>query len=130
VVLGGSTIIWHDQTFFRWKPTVVYWIFTAVLVGSQFIGERTIAQRMLGQQLELPPRIWRRMNISFAVFCFVMGCLNLYVAFYYGPELDPKVQESHWVYFKVWGTLILTFVFLVVVMLTVSKYVKTDEPTR
>jgi len=130
LVLGGLTIFFANQIFIRWKPTVVYWIFTAILVGTQFIGERTAAERMLGKQIELPGRIWRNMNISFAVFCFLMGVLNLYVAFVYGADLDPKVQEERWVYFKVFGTMILTFLFLLIVMLLVSKHVKekTTEP--
>lgn len=127
VVLGGLTIAFANQAFIRWKPTVVYWVFAAILVATQFIGERTAAERLLGKQIELPARIWRRMNISFAMFCLAMGFLNLYVAFVYGSELDPKVQEEHWVYFKVFGTMILTFVFLLIVMMAVSRHI-TEKP--
>lgn len=124
VVFGGLTIVFANQVFIRWKPTVVYWIFAAILFATHFIGERTAAERLLGKQIELPDHIWRRMNVSFTVFCLAMGVLNLYVAFVYGSELDPKVQEEHWVYFKVFGTMVLTFVFLMIVMLSVSKHVK------
>lgn len=128
VVFGGLTIVFADQVFIRWKPTVVYWIFAAILFATHFIGERTAAERLLGKQIELPGHIWRRMNVSFTVFCLAMGVLNLYVAFVYGSELDPKVQEEHWVYFKVFGTMVLTFVFLMIVMLSVSKHVK-EKPS-
>lgn len=124
VVFGGLTIMFANQVFIRWKPTVVYWIFAVILFVTQFIGERTAAERLLGKQIELPGQIWRRMNISFAVFCVAMGFLNLYVAFVYGSDLDPKVQEEHWVYFKVFGTMVLTFVFLLIVMMSVSKHIK------
>ena len=124
IVLGGLTIVLADQVFIRWKPTVVYWIFAAIIFATQFIGERTVAERLMGKQIELPAKVWRGMNLSFAAFCIVMGVLNLYVAFYYGSDLDPKIQEERWVYFKVFGTMILTFVFLLVVMLVVSKHIK------
>lgn len=129
VVLGGLTIAFANQAFIRWKPTVVYWIFTAVLLGTQFFGDKTAAQRMLGKQIELPARIWRNMNFSFAVFCLAMGFLNLYVAFIYGSDLDPKIQEEHWVYFKVFGTMILTFIFLLIVMMFASKHIKEKTET-
>ena len=56
-----------------------------------------------------------------------MGFVNLYVAFYYGGDLDPDVQREHWVNFKVFGTLILTFVFIMVVMLFVYRHIEEDQ---
>ena len=61
------------------------------------------------------------------MFTLSMGILNLYVAFVYGSELDPDVQREHWVNFKVFGTLILTLVFMFIVMAFVSKHIKTEE---
>lgn len=127
VVLGGATILLRDDAFIRWKPTVVYWCFAAILFATQFLGRKTAIEYVMGSQLELPREKWRFMNLSFGVFTLAMGFLNLYVAFYYGADLDPDVQQKHWVYFKVFGTLILTFVFIFLVMLFVSKDIKIKE---
>lgn len=127
VLLGGATIIIHDDVFIRWKPTVVYWIFSLILLGTHFIGDKTAAERLMGSKMEMPGRVWKQMNLSFAVFTLFMGFLNLYVAFVYGADLDPDVQREHWVNFKVFGTLIITFLFMFGVMLAVSKHARITE---
>ncbi len=127
VVLGGATVLFKDDAFIRWKPTVVYWCFAATMFVTQFVGRKTAIEYVMGSQLELPRNRWRFMNLSFGVFTLAMGFLNLYVAFYYGADLDPEIQQKHWVYFKVFGTLILTFVFIFVIMLFVSKDIKVKE---
>lgn len=112
-IFGGLTITLHDNSFIMWKPTIVNWLFAAVALGSHLVGKRTIVQRMLGNQIELPERIWTRLNLSWGIFFLVMGALNLYVAFYFAPELDAATRETIWVNFKVWGLLGLTFVFVI-----------------
>ena len=81
----------------------------------------------MGSQMELPAHVWKKINLSFAVFTLVMGLLNLYVAFFYGADLDPQVQRDRWVDFKVFGTMILTFLFVVGLMLVLSKYLDVDK---
>lgn len=130
VVFGGLTIVLRDDTFIRWKPTVVYWIFSLILLGTQFFGSKTAIEHVMGKQIALPGRIWRRMNFSFVLFTLAMGFLNLYVAFVYGSGLDPDVQREHWVNFKVFGTLILTLVFMFIVMAFVSKHIEIEEPEK
>jgi len=126
-ILGGATILLQDEVFIRWKPTVVYWSFAVVLFFTQFFGKKTAVEYVMGSQIEFPPNTWRVMNLSFGMFSLAMGFLNLYVAFYYGRDLDPDVQREHWVNFKVFGTLILTFLFIFILMLFVSKHLKIKE---
>lgn len=126
-LLGGATILFQDETFIRWKPTVVYWVFACILFGTQWFGRKTAVEYVMGSQIELPAKSWRLMNLSFGVFSLAMGVLNLYVAFVYGADLDPDTQREHWVNFKVFGTLILTFVFIFGLMLFVSKDIKVKE---
>jgi len=127
VILGTATIVLADEVFIRWKPTVVYWIFSAILFGTHFMGNKTAIERVMGSKIEMPARAWRKMNLSFAVFTLAMGFLNLYVAFVYGADLDADTQREHWINFKVFGTLILTFVFVFILMLALSKQVNTEE---
>lgn len=109
VFFGGMTLYFHNPLFVKWKPTVIYWIFAVILLGSQFIGEKPIIQRMLTKMLEnatVPDVIWRRLNMAWVIFFTALGCLNLYVAYSFSTDT--------WVNFKLYGTLgaLMGFSFL------------------
>jgi len=122
VVFGGLTLALHDDTFIKWKPTLVYWILAGLLFGSQLFGTKTLIERMLGNQFALPPPVWARQNLSWAVFFIVLGVLNLYVAFYYAPDLDVAARQDIWVKFKVFGLLGLTLAFTFVQALLLARH--------
>src|SRR3990167_9302576 len=46
-VLGGFTLIFHKPAFIQWKPTIIYWAFSIVLLGSQWVGKKNLLSRML-----------------------------------------------------------------------------------
>ena len=116
LVLGGATLILHDPIFVKWKPTVVNWLFGVAFLGSCFIGKKTLLERMLGQQLELPPPVWVKLTFAWAIFFCVMGLANLYVAFTF--------DENTWVNFKLFGGIGLMLVFAVIQGLMLSKYIE------
>lgn len=115
VLLGGATLLLHDEMFLKWKPTVVYWIFTVVFLGTQFIGKKTLIQRMMESKISLPRRIWVHLNISWALFFALMGVANLYVVYNFSTDA--------WVNFKLFGTLGLTFLFVLLQAFYMSKYI-------
>lgn len=119
VVLGGLTVAFQDDTFIKWKPTVVNWIFAAVLLGSAFIGEKNLIQRMLESNLELPAPVWRNLNYAWVVFFTASGFLNIYVAYSFSQEA--------WVNFKLFGLLGLTFAFILAQGVYLSRYLSTAE---
>ncbi len=121
VVLGGATLIFQDERFIKWKPTVVNWLFAAVFLGSQFFGEKTIIKRMMGEQVELPEHVWRKLNFAWVVFFFLSGCANLYVAFNYETET--------WVNFKLFGILGLTIAFVIAQAVYLSRYIQEEPET-
>ena len=84
----------------------------------------TYIERLLGGQITLPRHVWQLQNLSWAVFFMMLGALNLYVAFYYGLELDDDTRQAIWVNFKVFGLLGLTIVFIVLQALTMAKYIQ------
>ena len=127
IIFGGATILTENEVFIRWKPTILYWCFSAILFASQYVFRKPAIQYVMGSQMDLPAQVWRKMNLSFAVFTLVMGLLNLYVAFFYGSELDPGVQRDHWVNFKVFGTMILTFLFVIGLMLALSRHLNVEK---
>lgn len=127
VVLGGATIILHDDNFIKWKPTVVNWLFAVVFLGSHFIGKRTIIERMLASNISLPAQIWSRLSYLWIGFFLVMGIANLYVAFYYAPELSLAERTDLWVDFKLFGMMGLTLVFVIIQAFYLARHIQDNE---
>jgi intracellular septation protein len=115
VVFGGATLLLQDETFIKWKPTVLYWLFGVVLAGSATLFRRNLIRMMLGEQMQLPDLVWSRLNWSWVAFFMVMGVANLYVAFNFSTDL--------WVNFKVFGGMGLMLLFALVQSLVLAKYV-------
>lgn len=118
VLLGGATILFQDKTFIQWKPTVVNWLFGAVFLGSHFVGQKTVVQRLMDSNISLPDPVWRNLNIAWIIFFVTMGILNLLVAY--------SLSEEAWVNFKLFGMLGLTLVFILIQGLYMSKHIQTD----
>ena len=118
-VLGGLTLILRDETFIQWKTTVVFWLFALVFLGSQYIGEKPLMQRMMGTAIELPPKNWRTLNFMWVVFWAVVGLINVYVIRNY--SLDT------WVKFKLFGVLGLTLLFVIGQGFWLAKHLPPDE---
>jgi intracellular septation protein len=114
VVLGGLTLWFHDETFIKWKPTVIYWIMGAGLLVAEVILGRKVLRQMMGGQIDVPDGVWRRVGWAWVAFFAAMGVLNLYVAFNF--PLDT------WVSFKMWGSLGLTLVFTLAQGLYLSRH--------
>jgi intracellular septation protein len=104
MILGGATLILHDPVFIKWKPSIVNWGLAIVFLGSQFIGERPLVQRMLGTALEMPSRKWLRLNLAWIVFFVACGVANIVVAYSW--------TENAWVNFKLFGLTALSMVFM------------------
>lgn len=118
---GGLTLFFHNDAFIMWKPSVVNWIFSAIVLGSVAVN-RSVIKTLMGKQLDLPDRIWHRLSIAWGVFFLAMGFLNMYVAFYYQLDLPDEVRREIWVNFKVFWMLGLTLLFSVGQMFFIAKY--------
>lgn len=122
VVFGGATLLFQNEAFIMWKPTVINGLFALILIGSHFVGEKTIMQRLLGQAITLPETVWHKVNISWAMFFIVSGLLNIYVAYNYSTDT--------WVNFKLFGLLGLTLLFIVAQGLYLSRYIGNKPPLK
>jgi intracellular septation protein len=118
---GGLTLFFHNDAFIMWKPSVVNWIFSAIVLGSVAVN-RSVIKTLMGKQLDLPDRIWNRLSIAWGVFFLAMGFLNMYIAFYYQLDLPDEVRREIWVNFKVFWMLGLTLLFSVGQMFFIAKY--------
>lgn len=117
LVLGGATLLLHNRLFIQWKPTVLFWLVSVAFIASFWIGERTLTQRFLGpalaERVAVSPQQWRRVNVASAAFYALLGALNLAVA--YGAS------ERTWVYFKLFGLAVLTFAFVALQVLWLTR---------
>lgn len=126
-VFGGLTLLLHDDTFIKWKPTLVYWILAAIVLASQWFGRKTVIERMMSSQIALPAPVWKRLNLSWGIFFAALGAVNIYVAFYYGLDLDAATRQGIWVNFKVFGLLGITLVFVIVQAVFMARHMH-DKP--
>ncbi len=119
VVLGGATVWFHNETFIKWKPTVLYWAMALGLWGSAALFDKNLPRQMMGEQLRLPDALWARLNWAWVAFFVVMGVLNIYVATQYSTDT--------WVNFKLFGGMGLMIVFMLAQGVYLSRHALPDE---
>ena len=122
LLLGGLTLILQDEAFIKWKPTIVNWGFALIFLGSHYIGQKPLVQRMMDQAIQLPNPIWHKLSWMWIGFFIFSGILNLYVAY--------RFDTDTWVNFKLFGLMGLTFVFIILQGLYISRYLKEDKPIQ
>ena len=119
VLFGGMTLVFRNETFIKWKPTVLYWIFALVLLVSATLLRRNLIRKMLEAQVVLPEALWGRLNFAWAGFFALMGVANLFIAFNYPTDI--------WVNFKLFGGMGLMLLFILAQGLWLSKYVEEEK---
>lgn len=127
-VLGGMTVFFKDQTFIKWKPTVLYWAFALVLAGSHFYGERPLARKMVegllkqvpDMKLTIPDRTWTHLSIAWVSFFSSLGAVNLVVAY--------QFDEATWVSFKLIGLTVLLMLFMFAQFAYLSRFADHEKP--
>jgi len=138
VVFGGATLALQDETFIKWKPTVLYWLFAAALAGAELLLRRNLIRAMLGEQVQLPDALWARLNWSWTAFFVLMGFANLYVAFVFAADFCANVadlaaknlcENNAWVNFKLFGATGLMLLFVIAQALVLARYVE-DKPAH
>ncbi len=121
VGLGGVSLLFNDDsnTVFKWKPTILYWVFALALLASRYIGSRTIPERILGAIIEAPQQVWTKVNISWTAFFAIFGALNLIVAY--------NFENDTWVMFKLIGGTVLLLLFMMVQLIALRNYIKPEH---
>jgi intracellular septation protein len=122
VVFGGLTLVLHDPTFIKWKPTVVNWLFGFAFLFSQMFMKRSLLRRMMDHAVTLPDNAWWRLNTAWVSFFLAMGLLNLYVAYNYSEEV--------WVNFKLFGFLGLTVLFMLAQGFYLARFMEEEKTTN
>ena len=118
VVFGGATLVAQDETFIKWKPTVLYWLMGGGLLVAEYIFKRNGIRALMGGQIELPDPAWRQLLHAWAAFFTAMGVINLWVAYHFDTDT--------WVNFKMFGGLGLMVLFVLGQAVYLSRYMKQD----
>lgn len=121
-IFGGATIYFHDETFIKWKPTILYWVFACALFVAQFGFRKNLMRQVMEQTITLPEPVWAKVGLSWMSFFFALGLLNLFVAF-----VAFKDNTSAWVSFKLFGITGIFFVFIIGQTLFLSKYIQEEK---
>jgi intracellular septation protein len=116
VVFGGATIWLNDETFIKWKPTILYLLFAGALVGGRLLWQRNFVRALLGQQIALPDPVWERLLWVWSGFFALLAAANLFVAY--------RFSTDTWVNFKLFGLMGLTLAFVVGIGIWLSQHVK------
>jgi intracellular septation protein len=125
LIFGSMTLYFHDPIFVKWKPSIVFWIFSIAILITQFFTHKPLMQRMMEGAIEnsqnIPSKVWRRVNLMWAVFFIVLGTVNLYIAYNYSNEV--------WVNFKFYGITLSLFAFSIVQTLCLFRHLPGKLPT-
>lgn len=119
LVMGGATILLHNEQFIKWKLSIIEWLFGLVFLGSQFIGKKPFVERIMSKTLSLPDFVWRRLNAMWGVFFLSVGFINVYVMFHFSTD--------EWVTFKTFGVPGLMLFFILLQMIYLYKYLPETE---
>jgi len=121
VVAGGATIYFHDDTFIKWKPTILYWAFGVALLLAQLLYRKNLMRSALGAAMTLPEPVWNRVLYAWIAFFIGLGLLNLLMAF-----VVFRADTGAWVSFKLFGITGLLFAFIIIQSLFLSKHIQED----
>ena len=116
VVAGSATLILRNDIFIMWKPTVFNWGLALVLLGGMFLGKKSLLEKMLGQQIQLPAAAWLRFNQVWIANFLIVGSLNLYVAY--------NFSQAAWVNYKLYSSIGFTLVLMIITMIIVVPHIK------
>ena len=124
VVFGGMTLYFHNPIFVKWKPTILFWLFAATLLITQFFTQKPLIQRLMENMLQdkghLPEQIWRRLNLIWASFFTVLGAINLFIAYFYNDDI--------WVNFKFYGVTGALLIFSLFQAFYLARFISDEEP--
>ena len=119
VVLGGLTIYFHNETFIKWKPSALYWAMGFTFWISPLLFGKNLLRTLLGEQIQVSPKVWHRLNFAWVAFFGFMGLFNLWVAYTFATGV--------WVNFKLFGGIGLMLVFVMAQGVYLSRHVEEDS---
>lgn len=125
LVFGGMTLYFHNPIFVKWKPTIVFWVFSFAILITQIFTKKPLMQRMMEGAMEgqhsIPQRVWRNVNLLWGIFFIVMGGVNIYIAYTYSDDI--------WVNFKFYGITGALLVVSVIQAIYLVRFMTDKQPS-
>ena len=121
-VFGGATLLLRDETFIKWKPTVLYWLAGVIFLGALLFKQNLVKAVMSEGGLELPEWVWTRLAIAWGLFFIFKGSLNLWVAYNFPTDV--------WVDFKLFGGMGLMLAFVLAQAWWITRYLPEEPPPK
>jgi len=117
-ILGSFALVCKKEIFIKWKPTAIYWLLAIIFLGTHIFNKQPLLEKLSNNTLQLPKKVWAKLNILWIIFFIFMGTLNLYIVYHF--------DTNTWVNFKLFGTLGLTTIFVVFQAIFLSKYLRVE----
>lgn len=117
LIFGSATILLHDEYYIKIKWTLFYGLMGLMILGAVALHKNPI-KSVLGQEIELPDHVWRKLSIAWGIFFLALAALNQYFA--------STLSLDAWVKVKVFGGSALSFVFVIAQALWMAKYLPDD----
>jgi intracellular septation protein len=117
-IFGGATLLLRDETFIKWKPTVLYWLAGIVFLGALAFRQNLVKAIMSEGGLALPEHVWTKLAVGWGLFFIFKGTLNLWVAYTFPTDV--------WVDFKLFGGMGMMLAFVLAQAWWISRYLPDD----
>jgi intracellular septation protein len=120
LIFGSLTLIFHDETLIKIKPTALYLLFSAALFAGLWLN-RPLLKILFDGALHVTEEGWRRLTWRWAFFFVALAILN---------EIVWRTQTTDlWVKFKTFGLMPLTLLFAIAQAPLIMRY-ETKEKGR
>lgn len=116
---GGLTLLLHNELFIKWKPTVLYGLFAAILFISDRFYNQNLLKVLMRSGIRLEEKLWSVMNYSWVIFFALLSILNIIVAYSFPTET--------WVNFKLFGLVGLTVLFVVGQSIYLARHIRAED---
>ncbi len=119
VVAGGATIIFKNEMFIKWKPTVLFAVMAAAIGISQFLLGKNPIAFIFNNTIQAPAAAWRKLSVAWIVFLLFTALLNLWFAY--------NTSTDTWVLFKAFGATGMFFAFIIAQIFWLMPYLPDDD---
>jgi intracellular septation protein len=113
LIFGSLTLLLHDATFIKVKPTIIYTLFGAALLGG-YIFNKPLLAIVFDSMFHLTEGGWRKLTLRWSLFFFAMAI---------GNEVAWRTLSTDtWLWSKLVVFTPATFVFALLQYPLLTKY--------
>ena len=109
ILFGGSTLFFRNEEFLFWRPTVINWVFSVLLLSFEFFSGKYLLKMILGKSIFLPDDVWKKLTRGWSLGFFLLGLLNIIIA--YNFTLD------FWVTYKLFGGFLISLTYILIMII-------------